>query len=79
MAKRLHVAKFHIIKYSPDVRMRKLYAHLLARSKFNRGYSDSLRAFIPPPKRKHQLSGPLELEAAERYVKFQQVKGNSQR
>ena len=78
MAKRLHVAKYHITKYSSDNRMRKLYVYLLARAKFYRGHSDSLKAFKQPPKRKHQLPAPLELEAAERYVKFLQIKGNTQ-
>ena len=64
----------HIFKYSNDPRMRKLYNYVLSREKFKRNIGISLRKFTPPPKR--ELPDCLTLEAAERQVQFQLIRGN---
>ena len=67
----LHVIKNHILKYSKDGEIRKLYNFLLKTDKSSRNISGSLRKFIPEKSRKRQLPATLELEQAERYLKFE--------
>ena len=78
LTKELGVIKNHILKYSKDGEIRKLYRYLLNKDKRSRKISNSLRKFIPEKSRKHQLSGTLELEQAERCLKFELVRGKAQ-
>ena len=70
--------KHHILKYSKDGEIRKLYDCLLKRAKFNRDLSGSLRKFVPDKSRKHQLPGSIQLERAERSLTFELIRGKTQ-
>ena len=76
--RRLRVVQSHILKYSKDESIRKLYRWMLDRARFFRKLSPSLRKPPSVPKRRHALPPPLDLEQAERNLVFLRVKGNSQ-
>ena len=66
----------YILKYSKDTKMRKLYNYVLSREMFKRNIGISLRKFTPPSKL--ELPDCLKLEAAERQVQLQKIRGNGQ-
>ena len=76
VSKQLQVAKLHIIKYSKDLRLQRLYDFTLNDHKLNLNMCSSLRKFIPASNR--QLPPILILENAERQLLFQRIKGNTQ-
>ena len=78
LTKRLQVARFHLVKYSSDSRMRKLHAYLFERSKALRGRTAQLKKPPRRLKRDFQLPPTLELDDAEAHVKFLNIKGKTQ-
>ena len=77
LSRQLQVVKCLILKYSKDPSGRQLYKYMLKRSKAFRKFPTSLRKPPRTLKRIHQLPAPLDMEQAERNLKFSLVKGST--